>query len=484
MVMNKAHSSSVTPASNAALNAGQIHTLLNLPYDVLISILLQSSIGPRELCRLERCSSALRKLVDNNIWRQAFLQQRRCNALREPDSWKLEFARRDSWSRGWRQLGPGSHLHQTSSQLRLCGQATAPQKLRRFAMKMMSSQSPSPPSRVDTHIVDQNSSQAGIFHSVNAALMCCKAYDVVVLRPGRYYERVLLDKPVEIVGSHSVHPTVIIGVDGPTIEVSGRIVGRISNLRIEQHGRAGGAMSAAVLIKEGSTMVVEECDISSETGHCVAIQGLDSYGYVMHNSITNAKGVGVLVCVHGKGVIEDNDICFNGLAGVAILSEAHPDVFSNKIHENMDSGVVITKKGRGRINENDIFANQRAGVAIMKEGAPIVMRNRIYAGRDSGVLVGENGKGYIFDNNIFANKMAAVAIGREGASLVTGNTIRDGNANGGSLCLSLHSKGLISANVIYQGPHTSLQVPKERMPELAENNIILSSPDAGDDEMD
>merc|ERR1712087_485860 len=100
---------------------------------------------------------------------------------------------------------------------------------------------------------------------------------------------------------------------------------------------------------------------------------------------------------------------------------------------------------------------------------PIVMRNRIYAGRDSGVLVGENGKGYIFDNNIFANKMAAVAIGREGASLVTGNTIRDGNANGGSLCLSLHSKGLISANVIYQGPHTSLQVPKERMPELAEN---------------
>mmetsp|Transcript_10022 Transcript_10022/g.16754 ORF Transcript_10022/g.16754 Transcript_10022/m.16754 type:complete len:484 (-) Transcript_10022:486-1937(-) len=483
MVMNKAHSSSVTPASNAALNAGQIHTLLNLPYDVLISILLQSSIGPRELCRLERCSSALRKLVDNNIWRQAFLQQRRCNALREPDSWKLEFARRDSWSRGWRQLGPGSHLHQTSSQLRLCGQATAPQKLRRFAMKMMSSQSPSPPSRVDTHIVDQNSSQAGIFHSVNAALMCCKAYDVVVLRPGRYYERLRLDKPVELVGSHPVHPSVIIGIDGPTIEVSSRIVGRISNLRIEQHERAGGgAMSGAVLIKAGSTMVVEECDISSETGHCVVIQGLDSCGYVLHNVITNGKGVGVLVCDHGKGVIEDNDICFNGRAGVAILSGADPHVFSNKIHEGMDSGVLVSEKGRGRIEENDIFANRRAGVAILKEGAPIVKRNRIHDGRDSGVLVCENGKGYIVDNDIFANNMAGVAIGRGGASRVTGNTIRDGN--GGSLCLSLHSKGLISANVIYQGPHTSLQVPKERMPELAENNIILSSPDAGDDEMD
>ena len=60
------------------------------------------------------------------------------------------------------------------------------------------------------------------------------------------------------------------------------------------------------------------------------------------------------------------------------------------------------------------------------------------------------------DNLIFANQMAGVAIGRGGASRVTGNTIRDGS--GGSLCLSLHSKGTISSNVIHQHPKSAMQV--------------------------
>ena len=98
----------------------------------------------------------------------------------------------------------------------------------------------------------------------------------------------------------------------------------------------------------------------------------------------------------------------------------------------------------------------RAGVAILKDGEPLVLSNRIHDGRDSGVLVCENGQGLVKDNEIFANQMAGVAIGRGGASRVTGNTIRDGS--GGSLCLSLHSKGTISSNVIHQHPKSAMQV--------------------------
>jgi len=54
---------------------------------------------------------------------------------------------------------------------------------------------------------------------------------------------------------------------------------------------------------------------------------------VLHNAVANGKGVGVLVCDHGRGVIEDNDISFNGRAGVAILSGGDPLVCHNKIHE-------------------------------------------------------------------------------------------------------------------------------------------------------
>ncbi len=272
-------------------------------------------------------------------------------------------------------------------------------------------------------------------------------------------------------------------------------------------------MSGAVLVKGGALLIVEECRVSSETGHCIVMQGAESCGYVLcsprslrnvtahlfaaatpilpcarprprsrfvlagsstryilHNEVHHGKGVGVLVCDNAKGVIEDNVISCNGRAGIAILSGGDPLVMANKIHDGMDSGVLVSERGRGRVEENDIFGNRRAGVAILKEGAPLVKRNKIHDGRDSGVLVCENGKGSVVDNDIFANQMAGVAIGRGGASRITGNVIRDGN--GGSLCLSAHSRGLISANVIHQDPRAAMQVPDGLLPEVKEHNLI------------
>ena len=78
------------------------------------------------------------------------------------------------------------------------------------------------------------------------------------------------------------------------------------------------------------------------------------------------------------------------------------------------------------------------------------------------------------DNEIFANEMAGVAVGRGGASRITGNTIC-GDGTGGSLCLSLHSKGMISSNVIEQAASAKMQVPKSLMPEVREHNKIRLS---------
>ena len=108
-------------------------SLIMLPQDVLLTLLQQAAITPNELCSLERSCTALRKLIDNNTWQHVFLQLRRCNTLREPDSWKQEYARRESWSRGWRSLSCGIQPLANNTPLRICGQASAPQKLRRFA---------------------------------------------------------------------------------------------------------------------------------------------------------------------------------------------------------------------------------------------------------------------------------------------------------------------------------------------------------------
>ncbi len=189
-------------------------SLLALPTDLLTTVLQQEPIGARELCRLEACASALKHAIDEPIWRTAFLQQRRSNALREPDNWKHEFARRDSWSRGWRQLIACTHMPLPN--MRLGGHT---QKLRRFALKIMSSAPVAPSPKYATHLVDPRGLEPGSHPTISAALARAKPYDVVMLEPGTYQERLRLDKPVELIGRGAHGSCTIVGTDGPTIEV-------------------------------------------------------------------------------------------------------------------------------------------------------------------------------------------------------------------------------------------------------------------------
>ena len=243
--------------------------MLALPSDVLLTVLQQPCLGPRELCRLERCCSLLKEMVDDTVWQQVFLLHRRTNALHVPENWKQEYARRDAWSRSWRQLITCAQMPAHTG-MRLGGHT---QKLRRFAMKMMVG-TPSPPQPLCmTHRVDPRSTDPRVSTTITAALFKAKPFDVILVEPGTYYERLRLEKPVELVSVGPVGSAVVIGTDGPTVEAFARVACRISGLRIEQRAQGdGGAMSGAVLVKGGALLVLEESIVTSETGHCVVMQ--------------------------------------------------------------------------------------------------------------------------------------------------------------------------------------------------------------------
>ena len=354
----------------------------------------------------------------------------RCPALGSPKCWKAEYARRDEWSRTWRQRGlaeavaanrdPGGFLLPSATPAAAAAAAAAStltrciapavnvcpsrKKLRKLALMMLPSGLGlvSSSSADGVHIVDPKT--PGCFVSIAAAIACARSHETVLVAAGTYYERLEIDKSIDLVGAGEVGDVTLIGSDGPVIQVSSpRVACRVAKLRIEQRTATEGVpMSGAVRVEGGAALALEECTVVSSSGHCVVVKGADSCGYILHNHVHDAKGVGVLVCDHARGLVEDNDISTNARAGVAILSGGNPIVRNNKIHDGKDSGVLISERGRGRIEANDIFANLRAGVAILREGAPFVTRNKIHNGFDSGVLVCELGMGSVVDNEIYS----------------------------------------------------------------------------------
>ena len=92
------------------------------------------------------------------------------------------------------------------------------------------------------------------------------------------------------------------------------------------------------------------------------------------------KWVCVCVCVHAK--------CDFDRTG------SNPLVRSNKIWGGQNGGILVYNSGLGVIENNEIFDNAMAGVWIKTESNPVLRHNKIHDGRDGGVCVFNSGRGH------------------------------------------------------------------------------------------
>lgn len=83
---------------------------------------------------------------------------------------------------------------------------------------------------------------------------------------------------------------------------------------------------------------------------------------IRRNKIFGGKNGGVLIYNSGEGILEDNDIYGNALAGVWIKTDSNPTLRRNKIYNGKEGGVCIFNSGRGLLEDNDIFNNSLSGM--------------------------------------------------------------------------------------------------------------------------
>lgn len=65
----------------------------------------------------------------------------------------------------------------------------------------------------------------------------------------------------------------------------------------------------------------------------------------------------------------------------------------NKIWGGQNGGVLVYNSGLGLLEQNEIFDNAMAGVWIKTDSNPTLKRNKIFDGRDGGICIFNGGKG-------------------------------------------------------------------------------------------
>jgi len=306
------------------------------------------------------------------------------------------------------------------------------------------------------------SSKQGSFTTIGKAIHAAKGGDTIIVHPGKYREQIVIDKPLNIVGEGN-RDSIIIETNGKTAVVSQASHGLISNLTILT-GNVGN--SYGIDISQGR-LIIEDCDISSQSLACIAIHG-GSDPILRRNIIHHGKESGILIFEDSRGTCEDNEIYSNQYAGIEISKGSNPTLRHNMIYNGKYSGILMHNYSNGIIEDNDIFSNADAGIDIRSGCNPIVRLNRIYNGKMAGIYISSEGQGIIEKNDIHDNDYAGIAVVDKSHPSIKFNQIYNNIMAG--IFISQGSSSTIEQNYVYRNGHAGIAITQ--CSPLIQNNKI------------
>jgi hypothetical protein len=250
----------------------------------------------------------------------------------------------------------------------------------------------------------------------------------LLVRPGVYNEGFVINKPVEIIGDGPSEDIIIRSTDSSCLQMQTNQA-MVQGLTLR--GRAGrsGKGFFAVDIAQGK-LVLEDCDITSDSLSCVAIHGTTADPAIRRCKIHDGADSGIYTFDEAAGRVEECDIYGNANVGVAITQRARPVIRRCKIYDGENAGVVVWKDGAGLVEECEVFGHRLTGVGISEGGNPVIRQCQIHGGENSGVFVHQNGRGTLEDCDIFGNQEAELAITFGGNAIARRCKIHNGQNSG------------------------------------------------------
>ena len=215
----------------------------------------------------------------------------------------------------------------------------------------------------------------GQYTSISAAINDVAANTRILVRPGLYQERLILNKPVAIIGDGPREQIIIECSDADCIMML-TDTATVRNLTLRCRVGLKKKQLHAVDIMQGQ-LKLAGCDISSDSLSCIVVHNASANPIIQQCVIHGSKEGGVVIYERGRGVIEDCNIFGNALSGVEIKQGGSPTIWRCQVHDNKQDGVFVNEDGQGVIEDCDIFGNASAGIEIKQRGNPIIRRCRI-----------------------------------------------------------------------------------------------------------
>jgi parallel beta-helix repeat protein len=254
------------------------------------------------------------------------------------------------------------------------------------------------------------------YPTIQEAINHANSGDTIFVYNGTYYEHVVIDKSISLVGEDR-HSTIIDGGGtGSVISVTANNV-NINRFTIQN---------------SGST--------SSDSGIYVVSSGNN----ISHNTITNNKN-GICLYYSNNNTVSGNNVSSNNWYGIYLHHSSNNVIFNNNIYSNYNDGIYLYYSSNNVISDNNIYSNNN-GINLYYSGDNMISDNNV-SNNDCGIWICQlSSNNVMSDNNIYSNKNG-IYLYYSNNNVISGNDAYSNKDYG--IYLQYSSSNVISNNNAY-----------------------------------
>ncbi|MDH5691122.1 MAG: pectinesterase family protein, partial [Candidatus Bathyarchaeota archaeon] len=242
------------------------------------------------------------------------------------------------------------------------------------------------------------------YQNITSALANSTDGHVIFVRAGIYYEHVIIDKSISLIGEGR-DSTII---DGSGIGTVISITAAASNVSLK-----GFTIKNSGITPSDSGILVERSN-DNTISHNIIINNyygisLRARGNMVSDNVISSNTYGInLQSSSTDNMISDNVISFNIVYGISIDTSVNNVVLNNSISDNSD-GIYFFYSTGNMVSGNTFFSNDVYGIGFFTSSNNIVSSNTITS-NDGGMYLSASASNVIYGNN-FDNALQVKLVG-------------------------------------------------------------------------
>jgi parallel beta-helix repeat protein len=236
------------------------------------------------------------------------------------------------------------------------------------------------------------------FHSIQEAINNASSGDTIFVHVGTYYEHVLINKTITLVGEDNKFTIIDGNETGNVVHIKADNV-TVENFAIRNSGMD--LIYGGILVESS---IGDKIINNNVTYNYEGVRLIFSYSNVVRGNIISNNHDGVFVYSSDNNVFSNNTIGSNNNDGVYIYSSNNNAFSNNVILSNNYDGVYIFSSNNNLFSNNTIGSNNNDGVYVYYSNNNTFSSNTIISNSYYGIsLVQLSGNNTIYHNN-FSNK--------------------------------------------------------------------------------